>query len=242
MRARVLVAVVLLALAAALGYTVNAGTTHRLDAYAVHDLMPWRACPYHPQSAVDQLVAPLPAAFCRSRPPLYEPPAAGRAAFAVASSAAPAMVVAAVVALACLAPRRRRRALVVGLCGVGAATIAEVAGKLVVTRPPILRGIHGHLVSVSTTHSFPCGHTIRACIVVYLVVALRPAWASVAFVWFAGVQVALVATSGHTLTDLAGGLLVGVAIAAIMGRALRDRARAVPNPAPPPAAIEQTLV
>ena len=77
------------------------------------------------------------------------------------------------------------------------------------------------------THSYPCGHTIRGCIVVYLVIALRRSWAAAAVVWFAAVQVSLVSTSGHTLTDLGGGLLLGLAIAAVMARALRHN----PEPA-----------
>lgn len=220
MRARALLVVIALALATALGYAVNVGWAQAMDAYTVH-LMPWRACPYHPQSSADQLIAPLPAAVCHSRPPYYEPPAAGRAAFAVASTAAPAMTLVLVLALAVLAARGRRwRILLAGVCAVAAATFVEIIGKLVVTRPPIMRVIHTHHVALNTAHSFPCGHTIRACIVVYLVVALRPRWAATVLVWFAAVQVALATTSGHTPTDLGGGLLVGVAIAATMSCAL----------------------
>ncbi|HEY3766907.1 MAG TPA: phosphatase PAP2 family protein [Gaiellales bacterium] len=228
MRLRVGLIGALVAAAVALGYGVNAGWTHTADVFAAHDLMPWRACPYHPQSSVDQLIAPLPAAFCHSPQPLYAPPATGRVAFAVASTAAPAMAMVAVAILACLAPRRRRlRTLIVGLAALGAASVGEVVGKLAVTRPPILRLTHAHQVAVSMTHSFPCGHTIRGCIVVYLVIALRRSWAAAAFVWFAAVQVALVSTSGHTLTDLGGGLLLGLVIAAVMARALRH----TPEPA-----------
>lgn len=241
MRLRALLVAALLAAAAALGHAVDAGWTHRMDAYTVHHLMPWRACPHHPQSAVAQLLAPLPAAFCHSRAPVYEPPRAGRAAFAVASTAAPAMVALAVVALAGLAPRgRRRRLLLVGLGGVGVATVAEVVGKLVVTRPPIPRVPGGHLMNVSTTHSFPCGHTIRACIVVYLVTTVRPSWTAVAFVWFAAVQVALVTTSGHTLSDLGGGMLVGVAVALVAALALRS-APGAPRATAPAAPAGETV-
>ncbi len=227
MTRRVAVVAALVAAAVALGYGVNAGWTHTADAFAAHDLMPWRACPYHPQSSADQLIAPLPAAFCHSPRPLYAPPAIGRVAFAVASTAAPAMAMVAVAILACLAPRRRLRTLIVGLGALGAASVGEVVGKLAVTRPAILRLTHAHQVAVSMTHSFPCGHTIRGCIVVYLVIASRRSWAAVALVWFAAVQAALVSTSGHTLTDLGGGLLLGLAIAAVMARALRH----TPEPA-----------
>lgn len=244
MKPPVVVIAALVAAAVALGYGVNTGWTHTADAFAAHDLMPWRACPYRPQSSADQLIAPLPAAFCHSRRPLYAPPTTGRVTFAVASTAAPAMAMVAVAVLACLAPRRRRlRTLIVGLAALGLASVVEVVGKLVVTRPAILRWTHAHQVAVSMTHSYPCGHTIRGCIVVYLVIALRRSWAAAAVVWFAAVQVSLVSTSGHTLTDLGGGLLLGLAIAAVMARALRHNPEPARVTAPSaPAAAGETVI
>jgi PAP2 superfamily len=221
-----LLLLVLVGAALALGTAVSMGATKAIDSYSVANLTPWRACPYHPQSSIDQLIAPLPAAFCHSAPPRYSPPRAGRVAFGLAATAAPLPAIIALVALVCLLGSvKRGRTVAVGLCALGGATIAEVIGKLVVTRPAPTRTIHGHSVLLNIAHSFPCGHTIRACVITYVVTAMRPAWSVAVFVWFFAVNVALVATSGHTLTDIAGGVVIGGAICVLMEHSLGGHLR-----------------
>jgi hypothetical protein len=218
--------VVLLTACVALAGAVTAGWTRDVDTYTVARLWPWRACPYHPQASLAPLVAPLPAAFCHSPPPFYEPSATGRAAFVVAASAAPLPALLLLTALVAIGPRGRRRwTLAVGLCALGAATLAEVVGKDAVTRGAIDRVVGGHVHTAGIGHTFPCGHTIRVCVIAYVAARIHPICAAAALVWLLAVNVALVATSGHTLTDIAGGLLVGGGVATAMSLALWTRPR-----------------
>jgi membrane-associated phospholipid phosphatase len=97
------------------------------------------------------------------------------------------------------------------------ANVVELAGKTLLTRPALHRdGIH----VTGFDDSLPSGHTIRSLV---LAAAIASLWrrGRIAYVWAAGVAVALVPLGAHTPTDVAAGALVAVAAIAITASRMR---------------------
>jgi membrane-associated phospholipid phosphatase len=177
---------------------VAAGAFTWLDQYAVSHLMPWLRPRHRPSVTLASLTLP------GVRGPV------GRALLDVWTY--PAAFVPSALLVAAAAWRLRARGHVdaaITWCALWVAGNAvELAGKLVVERPALHRdGIH----VVGFDHSLPSGHTIRSLVVAG---ALTWAWrrGRPAFVWAAGVFVALVVLGHHTPTDVVAGIFVALAL------------------------------
>ncbi len=82
-------------------------------------------------------------------------------------------------------------------------------------RPP---GEWGSLYRLTDPHSFPSGHAARAILIAALVVAWGPAWlVPILVLWAPLVALARVATGLHYLSDVVGGVALGLvaAVAAV---------------------------
>ncbi len=99
--------------------------------------------------------------------------------------------------------------------------VVEVLGKRLITRP----GLSSHFPS--TTHvvpfdsSFPSGHEMRATLLVVCLIAVKPRLWPLGVGWLAAVTVMLVVGGWHTPSDVAGGLVAGIAVGATMLALLR---------------------
>lgn len=190
------VAVVATVAFVALAVVVAAGTAHGIDRYAVEHWMPWREPPHHGLINIKTLFVPD-----------TRWTAAGTVTALLTYPASP--VVSALLVLGCALLLRRRGHVhaAVALCVVWlVANVVELAGKAIVARDPIENAFR---------HSYPSGHTVRACIVAAAVATVWPrarlpvaAWAVVV------VPVALVLLGNHTPTDVVGGLLLALALLA----------------------------
>jgi len=189
----------------ALAVLVATGAVEGLDRYAVVHWMPWREPPHHELVRIRTVFVPD-----------TRWTTAGSVVALLTYPASPFVSALAVLACAWLMHRRGERtgarALVVLWV---VADVLEVTGKLAVAREPIRDAFR---------HSYPSGHTVRACVVaaavaavwhrVHLLVAL---WAVVA------VPIALVVIGDHTPTDVVGGLLLALCLLAACVSALRTR-------------------
>ena len=127
-------------------------------------------------------------------------------------------------AIACVALLRRGRlwpALVwlgAWLAGSG----IELIGKHVLNRPT-LYWTNGHvrLHVVPFANSYPSGHTIRSVVVAALLAFVWPRAKVPLAVWLAFVPAALVVVAAHTITDVIGGLLLGVLIVLVAHAMIR---------------------
>ena len=91
----------------------------------------------------------------------------------------------------------------------------EVLGKGTIVRPALYGYVDGVRVhAVAYDDSFPSGHMMRGLIVAYAVVMVWRAARRWALVWVVLVGPALVLNSAHTLTDVVGGALLGIALSA----------------------------
>jgi membrane-associated phospholipid phosphatase len=113
-----------------------------------------------------------------------------------------------------VALRRGSRRAAIGLCSLWiVANVLELIGKGAIGRPA-LGGVAGF------RHSYPSGHTIRACI---LAAAIAWTWrraGPAAAAWALTVPVALVLLGDHTPTDVVGGLALAVCLIALWQRRL----------------------
>jgi membrane-associated phospholipid phosphatase len=102
----------------------------------------------------------------------------------------------------------------------------EVVGKGTLTRPPLYGTAFGEKVHIQAfDDSFPSGHTIRGVIVAFAVALLFTRWWKWVLVWCALVGPALVLQSSHTITDVVGGLLVGLILLVLMYSVVRAESR-----------------
>jgi membrane-associated phospholipid phosphatase len=133
------------------------------------------------------------------------------------------VVSAALTAAGCLVLYRRghRTAALLFAAAWVVVNVAELIGKAAVRRPPLDVVVGGRTVELHNfASSFPSGHTARAVLLAALATGLaRRVWkrswpAALAWVWAAGAGVALVLNADHTPSDVAGGLLVALAIVA----------------------------
>jgi membrane-associated phospholipid phosphatase len=130
------------------------------------------------------------------------------------------------IVLACAWVLRRRgdaRAAIAVCCLWLAANVVEVTGKLLDARDPIRGGFR---------HSYPSGHTVRACVLAAAIVLVwRRAGLAVVPWAVVGVPLALVLIGDHTASDVAGGLLLAACLvgatmhALAVSRGERSRSR-----------------
>jgi membrane-associated phospholipid phosphatase len=96
----------------------------------------------------------------------------------------------------------------------------EIIGKELIERPQLyVTAQYGSVPIWKFDTSFPSGHTIRAILLAALVAWMFPTLRTLAAAWAAIVVVLLVVAGTHTPTDVAGGLLVAVALLALRGAA-----------------------
>jgi membrane-associated phospholipid phosphatase len=87
------------------------------------------------------------------------------------------------------------------------ANVLELIGKLVIARPAI--GVHRF------QHSYPSGHTLRACVIAAVVTWTWRRAGPAVTAWALAVPVALVLLGDHTPTDVVGGLLLSSCLIAL---------------------------
>lgn len=178
---------------------VDAGALSWLDQYAVDHWMPWLAPQHHPLIVPEHLFLPRVGGrpVAASLLDLWTYPAS--------------LFVSFVVVGACTYLTGRFVFLALWL----ALNAVELAGKLIVDRPPLYTAAHVHVTAFD--HSLPSGHTMRA-----FVVAIALAWSfrrgRLAYLWAASVPVALVLTGNHVPTDVIAGLFAVAALFAAVRR------------------------
>jgi len=120
-----------------------------------------------------------------------------------------AVIVAAAVVV--LVRHGRGRAALVWVGAWCAANAVELFGKYVITRPAVYwtNGVrHVHLIPFD--NSYPSGHTERSVVLAAIVAYAWPRVRGAAAVWVALVPVSLVVGAAHTVSDVVGGMLVGL--------------------------------
>jgi membrane-associated phospholipid phosphatase len=196
-------------------FIVATGRMAGIDQWSIDHLMPYRDRPVTEPSSLETLVSPL-AAVSREANGV-----ATRVLFALTLPAAPlvAAVAGAVGAFVVFLRGRPRRA--AGWAGVFVgASVAEVLMKTAVERPLLHQfdGIRDAVVPRdSFNHSFPSGHTLRGLLLALLLVELVPRLRTGLAVWLGAMSVALVVSSMHTPSDVAGGVLLAVAFLPLFG-------------------------
>jgi membrane-associated phospholipid phosphatase len=125
--------------------------------------------------------------------------------------------------------------------GLGAAFVAvnavEAIGKAAIVRPALFAtadGVRSHIEPFDA--SFPSGHMSRAVVLAACVAVCAPRLRRAAVAWVVAVAVLLVVGGWHTPSDVAGGLLLGVAAVLVATRRRSDPAAAgrVPGATAPP--------
>ncbi len=156
----------------------------RVNAFAVHNLQPLAGGNGHPQMRewTEVLISP-----------------------------AGPMVTAIVIAIAaiCLLARRRTRAAAAWPAALGMALVIEIVSKLVVGQHH--SGIW-HGFGLTFDSSFPSGHMLRAILITGAVAAVIPALRIALGLWCVAVAVCLLINGWHLPTDIAGGILAGMAL------------------------------
>lgn len=124
------------------------------------------------------------------------------------------LLVSALLAASCCALLARRGDAVAALVWFAAwlgANAVELVGKVGLERPEV-RWANGtpsvHVVSFD--HSYPSGHTARGVVLAALVAYAFPRVRVLAAAWLVLVPLALVAAGDHTVSDVVGGLLLGL--------------------------------
>jgi membrane-associated phospholipid phosphatase len=194
----------------ALGVLVSTGVFTRIDQWAVDHVMPG-------QNGADANPSLLASLF-----PIFDPgEERGRIAVAAVTYAVVwiASVAPAVLAVGGLLAwmRSRGHALLAWPLAAAfvAANLVEVVVKAGVTRPALYAHLgFGPLHVVPFDTSFPSGHELRAAFITVCVIAcvrtLWIRWLSIA--WLAATTVLLVVGGWHTPTDVAGGLVLALAV------------------------------
>jgi membrane-associated phospholipid phosphatase len=213
-------ALVLAAAFCVLTAAVAADGLRPVDRYAIHHLMPFAddsvagtVAPSEPWNAVRPVVLGH-----RSLPKSI-----------AALAFAPADTISAILlaAGATLLVRRRGRPWRAGgiwIAAVVAGLVVEVAGKLVI--PQITYTYASVVFGVRIDGTFPSGHTTRSVIVGSMVVWLWPRLLPLAVAWVIYVTSVLELGGLHVPSDIAGGFLIGGALAAAAVAYSRDARRA----------------
>jgi membrane-associated phospholipid phosphatase len=109
----------------------------------------------------------------------------------------------------CLLARRRNRAAAAWSAALALALMVEIVSKLVVGQH---RSGIWHGFGLTFDSSFPSGHMLRAVLIAGAVAAVIPALRVALGVWCAAVAVCLLINGWHLPTDIAGGILAGMAL------------------------------
>jgi len=156
----------------------------RLNAFAVHHLQPLAGGNGHPRMRAwtEVLISP-------------------------AGPISTALVIAA--AALCLLALRRNRSAAAWPASLALALVVEIVCKLVVGQHR--SGIwHGYGLALDS--SFPSGHMLRAILIAGAVAAVIPALRVALGLWCTAVAVCLLLNGWHLPTDIAGGILAGMAL------------------------------
>jgi len=121
------------------------------------------------------------------------------------------MVTALLIAAAaiCLLAQRRTRAAVAWPAALALALVVELVCKIVVGQH---RSGIWHGFGLTLDSSFPSGHMLRAILIAGAVAAVIPALRVALGLWCAAVAVCLLVNGWHLPTDIAGGILAGMAL------------------------------
>ena len=109
----------------------------------------------------------------------------------------------------CLLAQRRARAAVAWPAALALALVVELVCKVVVGQH---RSGTWHGFGLTLDSSFPSGHMLRAILITGAVAAVIPALRAALGLWCAAVAVCLLLNGWHLPTDIAGGILAGMAL------------------------------
>lgn len=213
-------ALLLLALFAVLTGAVAADVLRPVDRYAVDHLMPFTddnvagtIAPSEPSDAI--------------RPILQGERSAAESVAALVFAPADTVSALLLAAGATLLVRRRGRpwrAGAVWIAAVLAGLVVEVVGKIVI--PQISYTPASVILGVTIGGTYPSGHTTRSVIVAAMAVWLWPRVLPLAIAWVLYVATVLEVGGLHVPSDIAGGFLIGGALAAASVAYGRDAMRA----------------
>jgi membrane-associated phospholipid phosphatase len=213
-------ALVLVAAFAVLTAAVAADALRPVDRYAIHHLMPFA------DDSVAGTIAPS-EPWNAIRPILRGHRSVAQSAGALAFAPADTISALLLAAGATLLIRRRGRpwrAGAVWIAAVVAGLVVEVTGKIVI--PQISYTYASVVFGVKISGTFPSGHTTRSVIVAAMVVSLWPRVLPLALAWVVYVTSVLELGGLHVPSDIAGGFLIGGALAAAAITYGRDAIRA----------------
>ena len=213
-------ALVLVAAFVLLTAAVAAGALRPVDRYAIDHLMPFA------DDSVAGTIAPS-EPWNAIRPILRGHRSVAQSVGALAFAPADTISALLLGAGATLLIRRRGRpwrAGAVWIAAVVAGLVVEVSGKLVI--PQISYTYASVVFGVKISGTFPSGHTTRSVIVAAMVVSMWPRMLPLALAWVAYVTSVLELGGLHVPSDIAGGFLIGGALAAAAIAYGRDAMRA----------------
>jgi membrane-associated phospholipid phosphatase len=191
---------------AALTVLVVFGATTGVDEWGIDHVMPG----LFPSSAGGRVVEmtglwqvfPLNVAWWEKLLDVYEYPASALASTVIATTTCAVLV-------------RRGRGLeaLVWFGAWGAANVVELAGKYLLPRPDVYwsNGV-ARIHVAGFDNSYPSGHSARAMVLAALVAYTWPRLRPAAVLWVLLVPVALVASGAHSISDVVGGTLLGLAL------------------------------
>ena len=199
-------AILLGAAFALLTVAVGAGWLHPVDRYAIHHLQPLA------RDTFEKNVAP-PEPLSALAPIVTGDRTAVASGFAIVLAPADTAAALILVAAAGLALRRRGRPRVaaVWMAALLAGLAIEVAGKALVDQ--LRFGTSVTVLGVTIDGSYPSGHTIRSVIMAAMFAMVWPRARGAVIAWAVVVTVLLEIGGLHVPTDIAGGFLVGGALA-----------------------------
>ena len=96
-------------------------------------------------------------------------------------------------------------------------TALFVQGLKFIIKRPRPEGEWGEIYRRSDPHSFPSGHAARAMMLTFLILLAGPLWLGLLMMaWTFSVAVARIALGVHFLSDILGGIVIGLTFAGIV--------------------------